>query len=168
MENSRLTNIRGALALRVVQLTSAVFVMLGVLALRAYGSGDPGRLEIPATHPPVSNNAATGLQRLEENGGLYYVPHSYRPNEPLPLLILLHGGGRNPSDWFGSYSRRAEAGGFIVLAPKSPAKTWGASGDYGPDISRINHALAFIFSRYAIARDRIIVGGLSDGASYAV
>ena len=147
-----------------------VFVLLfGGLGLTAHGAGEPGRLEIPATYH-VDRNAGTGLQRFQENapGGLYYVPHSYRPNEPLPLLILLHGGGRNPSDWFGSYSRRAEAGRFIIVAPKSSSKTWEAAGDSGPDVSRINRALAVVFSRYAIARNRIIIGGLSDGASYAV
>lgn len=147
-----------------------VFVLLlGLLRLQAHGGGQPGRLEIPATHR-LDSGAATGLQRFEEKalGGLFYVPHSYHPDEALPLLILLHGRGRNPSDWFGSYSRRAEAGRFIVVAPESSSKTWGSSGDFGPDVSRINRALAVVFSRYAIARDRIIIGGLSDGASYAL
>ena len=35
-------------------------------------------------------------------------------------------------------------------------------------MSRINGALAFVFSRYAIDPGRIIVGGFSDGASYAL
>jgi predicted esterase len=158
-----------ATALRLVLFTGAVCALLGVFPLQADGAGEPGRIEIPATHPPGSD-AATGLQRFDEKAlrGLFYVPHSYNPNEPLPLLILLHGGGRSPSDWFGSYSRRAEAGRFIIVAPESSSKTWVSSGDSGPDVSRINHALAVMFSRYAIARDRIIVGGLSDGASYAV
>lgn len=145
------------------------FVLLfGVLRLHAQG-GEPGRLEIPITHRPDSD-AATGLQRFEEKalGGLFYIPHSYHLNKPLPLLILLHGRGGSASDWFGSYSRRAEAGRFIIVAPESSAKTWGSSGDFGPDVSRINRALAVVFSRYAIARDRIIIGGLSDGASYAL
>ena len=90
---------------------------------------------------------------------MFYVPRSYHPNEPLPLLILLHGGGHHASDWFGSYSRRADKGRFIVVAPDSFGRTWGSTGDYGPDISRINGALAVVFSRYAIDPSRIIVGG---------
>jgi phospholipase/carboxylesterase len=144
-------------------------LLLAVLRLQAHGGAQPGRLEIPATHP-LDSDAATGLHRFEEKalGGLFYIPHSYHPNEPLPLLILLHGRGRSPSDWFGSYSRRAEAGRFIIVAPESSSKTWGSSGDFGLDVSRINRALAVVFSRYAIARDRVIIGGLSDGASYAL
>lgn len=128
---------------------------------------EPGRLEIPAA-PPIDRSAVTGLQRLPEGLGLFYVPRSYHPNEPLPLLILLHGGTRDPSDWFGSYSRRAESGRFIIVAPKSNAKTWGAAGDFGMDVAIINRALTLTFNRYAIARDRIAVGGVSDGASYAL
>jgi phospholipase/carboxylesterase len=145
------------------------FVLLfGVLPMHAY-AGAPSRLEIPLTHRPDSE-AATGLQRFGEKapGGLFYVPHSYHSNEPLPLLILLHGRGRSPWDWFGSYSKRAEAGRFIIVAPESSSRTWGSSTDFGPDVPRINHALAAVFSRYAIDRDRIIIGGLSDGASYAL
>jgi len=128
---------------------------------------EPGRLEIPAAHP-VAGNAPTGLQRLHEGLGLYYVPRSYHPNEPLPLLILLHGGDGDPAGWFGSYSRRAETGSFIALAPKATTKTWGSTGDFGADIARINRALVLIFDRYAIAPDRVAVAGVSDGASYAL
>ena len=154
-----------------MKLALSFFVLLfGVLCLPAQGAPQPGRLEIPPAPHHLESAAPTGLQRFEEKGlgGLFYVPHSYRPNEPLPLLILLHGAGRSPSDWFGSYSRRAEAGRFIVVAPQSSSTTWGRAGDFGPDVSKINHALAVVFRRYAIARDRIIIGGLSDGASYAL
>jgi predicted esterase len=144
-------------------------LMLATIGLLSMTEANPGRIQIPATHR-VESNALTGLQRFKENGlrGLFYVPRSYNPNEPLPLLILLHGGGRNASDWFGSYSRRAERGRLIVVAPDSFGRTWGSNGDYGPDVSRINAALAVVFSRYAIDPGRIIVGGLSDGASYAL
>ena len=144
-------------------------MILAVVTLLFMAGAVPGRLEIPAAHP-LENSTATGLLQLEQKSlsGLFYVPRTYHPNERLPLLILLHGGGRRPSDWFGSYSRRADAGRFIIVAPESYSQTWGSSANFGPDISRINSALAFVFSRYAIDRDRIIIGGVSDGASYAL
>ena len=144
-------------------------LILATVSLLSTAGADPGRLEIPVTHQ-LESNAATGLQRFKENGlrGLFYVPRSYNPNEPLPLLILLHGADHHASDWFGSYSRRAERGRFIIVAPDSFGRTWGSTGDYGPDVSRINAELAVVFSRYAIDSGRIIVGGFSDGASYAL
>ena len=148
---------------------SSCGLILATASLLSMAGADPGRLEIPVTHR-LENSAATGLQRFKENGlrGLFYVPRSYNPNEPLPLLILLHGGDHHASDWFGSYSRRAEKGRFIIVAPDSFGRTWGSTGDYRPDVSRINGALAAVFSRYAIDPGRIIVGGFSDGASYAL
>jgi phospholipase/carboxylesterase len=144
-------------------------LILATASLLSMTEVDPGRIEIPATRR-VDSHAVTGLQRFEEKGlrGLFYVPRSYHPNEALPLLILLHGGDHHASDWFGSYSRRAEKGRFIIVAPDSFGRTWGSTGDYGPDVSRINGALAAVFSRYAIDPGRIIVGGFSDGASYAL
>jgi predicted esterase len=144
-------------------------LILATINLLSTTAADPGRIEIPATHR-VETTSVTGLQRFEEKGlrGLFYVPRSYHPNEALPLLILLHGGGHHASDWFGSYSGRAERGRFIVVAPDSFGRTWGSTGDYGPDASRINGALAAVLSRYAIDPGRIIVGGFSDGASYAL
>src|SRR5438552_17043982 len=79
-----------------------------------------GRLQSPmasSSKAPV----APGLQRLEDatRGGLLYVPKSYRPTEPLPLLILLHGREGDSWNWFGSYGKRAEGGRFIIVAPDS-------------------------------------------------
>jgi predicted esterase len=146
------------------------FISFGSIAAALFfltAGAEPGRLEIPANHSIVGTSP-TGLQRLHEGLGLFYVPQSYHPNEPLPLLILLHGGDGDPSGWFGSYSRRAETEHFIAVAPKATTKTWGSSGDFGADIARINRALVLMFERYAIAPDRIAVAGVSDGASYAL
>ncbi len=134
-----------------ISVNGSFGLVLATISLLSTTATDPGRIEIPTTHG-VKSDAATGLQHFEEKGlrGLFYVPRSYHPNEALPLLILLHGGGHHASDWFGSYSRRADKGRFIVVAPDSFGRTWGSTGDYGPDVARINGALAFVFSRYAI------------------
>jgi len=98
-----------------------------------------------------------------------YVPKSYKPSEPLPLLVLLHASGGSSSDWFGSYARRAESARIIVAAPDCLHKTWGAGPkDYGGDAAAINRALALVASRCAIDRKRLAIGGFSDGASYAL
>ncbi len=39
---------------------------------------------------------------------------------------------------------------------------------YGPDLALIDRALEQTFSRYAVAPERVAVGGFSDGASYAL
>jgi phospholipase/carboxylesterase len=41
-------------------------------------------------------------------------------------------------------------------------------GGYGPDVIRLDSSLARVFRRCNIDRDRVALGGFSDGASYAL
>lgn len=64
----------------------------------------------------------------------------------------------------------ADAAGLILLAPASRQRTWDIifNGQYGSDIALIDTALDQVFSRYAINKNRLAIGGFSDGASYAL
>ena len=113
---------------------------------------------------------SVGLQKLSRRNGLLYIPPDHA--EPLPLLILLHKAGGSASEWFsggGSYAPYADKGRFIILAPESPGPTWGIGPkNWGYDYLAINRALEEAFARCAIDRNRLAVGGFSDGASYAL
>ena len=127
-----------------------------------------GRIVIPAKSSTLA--ASAGLQKLSDRNGLLYIPTGHA--EPLPLLILLHKAGGSASEWFaggGSCARYAEKGRFIILAPESPSPSWGTgpkNWDY--DYLAINRALEEAFGRCAIDRNRLAIGGFSDGASYAL
>jgi phospholipase/carboxylesterase len=127
-----------------------------------------GTIVIPAKSSTQTTSA--GLQKLSGRNGLLYIPTSHA--EPLPLLVLLHKAGGSPSEWFsggGSYAPYAEKGRFIILAPESPALTWGSGPkNWGYDYLAINRALEEAFARCAIDRNRLAIGGFSDGASYAL
>jgi phospholipase/carboxylesterase len=134
---------------------------------------EPERLIVPAGSPVET--ARPGLQRL--HGAMLYVPPSYRPSEPLPLLVLLHYSGGTSGAWFSgghkelpsSFAALADAHRFIILAPDSPGNTWGAGPrSFGTDASAINRALETAFRKCAIDRGRLALGGFSDGASYAL
>ena len=136
-------------------------------------AAEADRLVIPATKPSIDTK--TGPQKLK--GALLYVPSSYRPADPMPLLILLHGLDMSPGGWLssgqrrfgGSFADHAEAGRFIVLAPDSGRNTFGIGpATFGSDVAAINRALDQAFAKCAIDRHRIAIGGLSDGASYAL
>jgi phospholipase/carboxylesterase len=98
--------------------------------------------------------------------------HSDRSCRAVPLLILLHKAGGSPSGRFsgeGSYAHYADKGGFIILAPESPGLSWGTGPkNWGYDYVAINRALEEAFARCAIDRNRLAIGGFSDGASYAL
>jgi phospholipase/carboxylesterase len=59
---------------------------------------------------------------------------------------------------------------LLLLAPASREHTWDllVGRRYGPDLTLIDRALEQTFSRYAVAPERVAVGGFSDGASYAL
>ena len=108
---------------------------------------------------------------------MLYIPSSYRANEPLPLLVLLHKSQGSPASWFSaghpsardSYSKYADAGRFIILAPAAAGDTWdGGPKTWGHDFVLINSALEAAFARCAIDHRRLAIGGFSDGASYAL
>src|SRR5262245_9517003 len=127
-----------------------------------------GRIVIPPKSSTQTTSA--GLQKLSGRNGLLYVPMDHA--EPLPLLILLHKAGGSASEWFsggGSFAPYADKGRFIILAPESPGPSWGSGPkNWGYDYFAINRALEEAFARCAIDRNRLAMGGFSDGASYAL
>jgi phospholipase/carboxylesterase len=50
---------------------------------------------------------------------LLYVPVSYRPGRPSPLMVLLHGAGSSSRDILPHLREVADAAGLILLAPTS-------------------------------------------------
>jgi len=123
-----------------------------------------------------SQSVTTGLRPLglgsstNPRDGLLFVPTTYTPSQPLPLVVLLHGAGGSSANWFGSYSSRAEAAKFILLAPDSRFTTWDASlgAAFAIDVPFIDLALRETFRKCAIDSRRIALAGFSDGASYAL
>lgn len=119
-----------------------------------------------------AGTASIGLQRLDldqRRDGVLYVPPTYRPDRPAPLVLMLHGAGGNGHNGLGPLLAFADAAGLILLAPDARGQTWDIlRGGYGPDITFIDRALSETFGRYAIDPTRIAVEGFSDGASYAL
>ena len=118
-------------------------------------------------------SAPTGLQHLDNRGErstLLYVPTGYRPDRPVPLVVMLHGAGGVAAHSIGLVERHAEQHGIIVLAPTSQGPSWDiiSGRRYGPDIRSIDAALARVFAQYIVDPGRVAVGGFSDGASYAL
>ncbi len=133
-------------------------------------STDPARLHARVTPPTRTiQPGSSDLGLAAGKDGLLYVPRSYRPNQPTPLVVLLHGAGGTAVNWFGSYGERAESLGIILLVPESRGATWDAiQGTFGRDVTFIDSALRYTFEHCAIDPGRIALAGFSDGASYAI
>jgi phospholipase/carboxylesterase len=115
---------------------------------------------------------AAGRTRLglgDARDGVLQMP-TVVPDTPIPLLLLFHGAsssGERQLDRFGTIPSDA---GVAVLALDSRGPTWDGimGGAFGPDVAFINRALDKVFGQVAVDPARLIIGGFSDGASYAL
>jgi phospholipase/carboxylesterase len=131
-----------------------------------------GRLQARPGNSPGKSAARAEVQKLglgEIRDGLLHVPAG-DASRPIPLVVMLHGAGGSADQVLPLLQSAAAARRFMVLAPDSRARdTWDAiRGDYGPDVTFIDRALAAVFERYSVDAGRIAIAGFSDGASYAL
>jgi predicted esterase len=118
-------------------------------------------------HEPQRGLIKLGLGTPRD--GLLYVPDSYDPKIPAPLVVALHGAGGNAQQGLGLLQNHADRHGFLILSIDSRRSTWDVLlNGFGPDVEFINRALSQTFGRYLIDAARIAIGGFSDGASYAL
>jgi phospholipase/carboxylesterase len=118
------------------------------------------------TETPTLGVSALGLGGSRD--GVLYVPQSYSPDTPMPLFVGLHGAGGQASFW-ASYYARAETRGMVFMAPDSRDYTWDlVLGGFGPDVAFLDKALSYVFARCRIDPAHVVLGGFSDGASYAL
>ena len=102
---------------------------------------------------------------------LLYVPKSYDPAKPTPLVISLHGGAMWPASQreIDRWDRVADAHGFIVVYPAGVGgqgpRAWRASGGSGStrDVRFISELIDTLRASYNIDPTRIYANGLSNG-----
>ncbi|MDQ5854457.1 MAG: alpha/beta hydrolase-fold protein, partial [Chloroflexota bacterium] len=101
--------------------------------------------------------------------GILCVPIRHHTTRPAPLMVLLHGAGGSAKHGRAVLQWIANVSGIVLLVPESRQRTWDViRGSYGPDVAFIDQALAQTFGHYAVDPRRLIIGGFSDGASYAL
>jgi len=91
------------------------------------------------------------------------------PDKPLPLLVLLHGAGGFGERQLDRMGTAPSDAGVAVLAPDSRGGSWDAIRDrFGPDVDFLNRALERVFQLVSVDPARLVIGGFSDGATYAL
>jgi phospholipase/carboxylesterase len=112
-----------------------------------------------------------GTRRLRDfakRDGTLVIPKQAALQQPLPLIVLLHGGGGAAED-FRSKFPLADEYGVVMLALDSRHNTWdGIDSLFGPDVMALDAAMQFTFERVAIDPKKIALGGVSDGGAYAL
>jgi phospholipase/carboxylesterase len=131
----------------------------GLLTSRP-NAATPKAAEEPGEHP-------LGLGK--ERDGVFYVPPSYTPERPAPLLLCLHGAGGRGARSIIAMKAQADRAGLLLVAPDSRDTTWDVlRGGFGPDVRFIDQALAMMFERFDVDPAHVVIDGFSDGASYAL
>jgi phospholipase/carboxylesterase len=139
-----------------------------------------GRLSFQHAAPskaplPVGRNH---LGIAPERDTVLYVPQSLTPeniaariseNRPVPLLVMFHGAGGFPEKVLPFLEEHAEQHGFLLMAPHSLMPTWDiVIGGNGPDLERLDLALAEVAARYPLDPTHLGFAGFSDGGSYSL
>ena len=111
-----------------------------------------------------------GLAAGAGRDGYVYVPSTYSPEVPTPLIVALHGANKTAFNGMATVADAAAAAGAIVVAPSSrdPA-TWDMfGGGYGSDVAYVNASIAMVSDLYNVDPSRVAIQGFSDGATYAL
>jgi poly(3-hydroxybutyrate) depolymerase len=109
-------------------------------------------------------------QTLEFEGKkrTYYllVPEALTPAQPVPIVMLLHGSGRDGMSLMDKWKDLATKEGFIAVAPDAiRSEGWNAPID-GPDF--LHELLSVVKAQYPIDSRRMYLFGHSGGASFAL
>jgi phospholipase/carboxylesterase len=129
-----------------------------------------GRLAFSAHSPRDSiRTGVTPLGLGTERDGFLFVPRNNSARSRAPLVIMLHGATQR-ARMFERMAAVADTLGVVILAPDSRDVTWDiiAGGGFGPDVEFLDRAIASAFDRAFIDSCRVVIGGFSDGASYAL
>ena len=110
----------------------------------------------------------SGNDRGERGGFSLYVPETWDGRTPMPLVVALHGGHGHGRDYLWVWLREARARGMLLLAPTSRDRTWSIMGGGDVDAEPMAAMVESVAGRYAVDRRRVLLTGMSDGATYAL
>jgi polyhydroxybutyrate depolymerase len=105
----------------------------------------------------------------------YLLLDAHRGAAPVPLVIVLHGGGGSPETMIPRWADKARAAGLVIAAPKGIGRsdrvgTWNAGGCCGEAVAKGVDDVAFVRAviddvsrKAAIDPRRIYITGFSNG-----
>jgi phospholipase/carboxylesterase len=106
-----------------------------------------------------------------DRDGLLYVPDTAEPGAP--VLVFLHGANGSGRGHLRAVLAAADRYGVVLVAPDSRhPSSWGliAERRFGPDVAFLDQVLDTLVDQRDLDIDtaRLAIGGVSDGASYAL
>jgi polyhydroxybutyrate depolymerase len=127
-------------------------------------------VEAASFHVVNRNNGAI-VSSSQKREYLLYVPASYDPRRPAPLVFSMHGAGGWPAlqKETSRWNELAEREGFIVVYPSAATRrgprVWRGDGDV--DVRYISDLIDSLQTVYNIDSTRIYANGISNGGGMA-
>lgn len=106
-------------------------------------------------------------ERTDRGGFSLYVPETWDGRAAMPLVVALHGGHGHGRDFLWTWLREARSRGVLVAAPTSRDRTWSMMGE-DVDAPLLAAVIDAVGQRYPIDRARVLLTGMSDGATYGL
>jgi phospholipase/carboxylesterase len=107
-------------------------------------------------------------ERGTRGGFSLYVPEPWDGQALMPLVVALHGGHGHGRDFLWSWLREARTRGVLLIAPTSRNRTWSIMGGEDVDAEPLRQMVEAVAARYPVDRARVLLTGISDGATYAL
>jgi len=107
-------------------------------------------------------------ERDDRGGVSLYVPETVEAGRPAPLVVALHGGSGHGRDFLWAWLREARTRGALLLSPTAADRTWSIMGGEDVDAPRLVAAVEEVTQLYPVDRSRVLLTGMSDGATYAL
>jgi phospholipase/carboxylesterase len=119
-------------------------------------------------HPGPDTGVIHANNDTGTRGGFsVYVPETYDPAEPCPLVMALHGGSGHGRLFLWSWIREARGRGLIVVAPTATGDTWSLM-DPDVDTAHIEQILNRVRDRWQVDPSRMLLTGMSDGGTFTL
>lgn len=170
---------RGGKHTQLKQVVALLFILVLGYSLPAAWSDNP-------PFGPGTHKLTFRVQDVQRTS-IVHIPKSYRPSEPAPLVVMLHGGGGSgrAALWESGWADKAEKEGFLVLfpdaLPPNPSlpghfsrnpQLWNDGSDrFFPaqkapdDVAFLVALLNELFRMFSIDSGRVFFTGFSNGAS---
>lgn len=157
--------------------TALMALLIAGVAAAGFGPEPLSQPLRPAEAAPAERPAASSAESISSSGRTrtyrLFVPSSYRPGSPVPLVLSLHGMSLSGAgqERMSGMSAVAEQGGFIVAYPDGTGfiREWhteqSAAGQ--ADLQFMHDLIGHLEARFTIDASRIYASGLSQGAMMA-
>jgi phospholipase/carboxylesterase len=123
------------------------------------------RARPPAGSAERGGDLPLGLDAVRD--GILYVPDT--AEAAAPVMMFLHGAGGSGRRELRAVLGAADRYGVVIVAPDSRSITWDViEFGFGPDVHFIDRALDAVVDRCDVDPTRLALGGVSDGATYAL